>query len=231
MLGRGTAQGWLIAYLVTAGLSVFGVFTDSTQLFDVTKPLLMPLLLAFFVASLDGLQHPCATWVKRALVFSWVGDVFLMIHGDLFFGLGLAAFLGAQICYIAGFRPYAALGPLRARPWLALPYIAVGVGLLALLFADLGPLLVPVLIYATALVTMAILSTGVSPVTAAGGALFLISDSLIALTELSDRLPDGASSWIMPTYVVGQLLIVVGVLQVLGRSPLVQTGSSVADGA
>jgi uncharacterized membrane protein YhhN len=64
---------------------------------------------------------------------------------------------------------------------------------------------------------MAVLATGVSPVTAVGAVLFLVSDSLIALTELSDRLPDGAGTWIMPTYVVGQLLIVLGVLQNLGR--------------
>ena len=64
---------------------------------------------------------------------------------------------------------------------------------------------------------MAVLATGVSPTTAAGAVLFLISDSLIALTELSDRLPGGIADWIMPTYLVGQLLIVLGVLQNLSR--------------
>jgi uncharacterized membrane protein YhhN len=97
------------------------------------------------------------------------------------------------------------------------PYVAVGLGLLVILAPDLGVLFVPVTIYAVALVTMAVLAIGVSPTTAVGAALFLISDSLIALTELSDRMPDGAGTWIMPTYVVGQALIVVGVLQNLGR--------------
>jgi uncharacterized membrane protein YhhN len=74
-----------------------------------------------------------------------------------------------------------------------------------------------VTLYAAALVTMAVLAIGVSPATAAGAALFLVSDSLIALTGLSDLLPDAAGDAIMPTYVVGQLLIVLGVLQNLGR--------------
>ena len=125
--------------------------------------------------------------------------------------------MGAQVCYIAGFRPFIELGPLRSKPWLALPYVAVGVALLLTLAPDLGMLFFPVTIYAVALVTMAVLAIGVSPTTAVGAALFLISDSLIALTELSDRLPDSAGTWIMPTYVVGQALIVVGVLQNLGR--------------
>ena len=51
-----------------------------------------------------------------------------------------------------------------------------------------------------------------------GAILFMVSDSLIALTELSDRLPESARLWIMPTYVVAQLLIVMGVLQNLGHA-------------
>jgi uncharacterized membrane protein YhhN len=217
MLQPRSAPGWFIAYVVLAGFEVVGGFLDSPELRTFAKPLLMPLLLAFLVASLGGLQHPLATWVKRALVFSWVGDLLLMGDGDLFFILGIAAFLGAQICYIAGFRPFTALGPLRNKPWLAVPYVAVGVGLLVMLAPDLGVLFLPVTLYAAALVTMAVLAIGVSPATAAGAALFLVSDSLIALTGLSDLLPDAAGDAIMPTYVVGQLLIVLGVLQNLGR--------------
>ena len=211
------APGWFVAYVVVAGLNVVGGFLDAPELRTVTKPLLMPLLLGFFAASLGGLDHPLATWVKRALVFSWLGDVLLMGDADVFFILGIAGFLGAQICYIAGFGPFIELGPLRAKPWLALPYVAVGMALLVTLAPDLGVLFVPVTIYAVALVTMAVLAVGVSPTTAVGAGLFLISDSLIALTELSDRLSDAAGTWIMPTYVVGQALIVVGVLQNLGR--------------
>ena len=40
----------------------------------------------------------------------------------------------------------------------------------------------PIVVYAAALVTMAVLATGVSPSTAVGAILFLLSDSLIALT-------------------------------------------------
>jgi uncharacterized membrane protein YhhN len=217
MFSRRTARAWLVAYLVVSLCNVLAGLLDARALEIVSKVLLMPLLLAFFTACLDGLEHRLVRWVTAALVFSWIGDLLLIGEGDLFFVLGLVAFLGAQICYIVGFRPYAALGPLRTRPWLALPYLAYGAVLLALLLPDLGGLAVPVVIYAGALVTMAVLATGVSPPTAVGAIFFLLSDSLIALTGLTDLLPDSAGSLIMPTYILGQLLIVVGVLQNLGR--------------
>lgn len=217
MLSRRSAPGWLIAYLAVSLADIVGVVADLSVLSVVTKALLMPLLLAFFAAGLDGLEHRLATWVRAALIASWAGDLLLIGDGEAFFVLGLLAFLTAQICYIVGFRPYAVLGPLRRRPWLAVPYVGYGIALLALLLPGLGVLAVPVTVYAVALVTMAVLATGVSPPTAAGAILFLLSDSLIALTELADVLPAAAGSWIMPTYIAGQLLIVVGVLQNLGR--------------
>ena len=105
-----------------------------------------------------------------------------------------------------------------------MPYLIYWVVLLALLMGDLGPLLVPVLIYSLALLTMAVLALGLSPLTGLGGALFLISDSLIALTALTDRLGDSASNWIMPTSILGQLLIVRGVLKVLDAQGVSRPG-------
>lgn len=213
-----SANNWLAAYVFVGLVNVIGVFAHVPLLTNLTKPLLMPLLFGYLVVALRGLNHPLVVWVKRALIFSWIGDLLLMVSGEAFFDLGLMAFLAVQICYIIGFRPHAKLGPLHSRPWLALPYIAYGVILLSLLIGDLGPLLIPVVVYAVALVTMAILASGVSPFTGIGGILFLLSDSLIALTELTDQLGAGAADWIMPTYVAGQLLIVQGVLHLLGRS-------------
>lgn len=218
MLTKRSATTWLTLYVVASALNLLGVFADWGLLANLTKPLLMPLLLAFFLSALDGLRHPLAVWVARALVMSWLGDLFLMGSGQVWFGLGLLCFLGAQICYIVGFRSYFPVGPFPRRPWLILPYVAAGVGLLVLLRGDLGVLMVPVAVYATALVLMAILAAGVAPLTGIGAVLFVVSDSLIALTELSDVLGAGAAVLIMPTYVVAQALIVLGVLQRLGRS-------------
>lgn len=57
------------------------------------------------------------------------------------------------------------------------------------------------------------LSTGVHPATALGGALFLVSDGLIALGAFSPgfELPV-EGFWVMVTYVAAHVLIVGGVL-------------------
>ena len=74
-------------------------------------------------------------------------------------------------------------------------------------------LLVPVLVYGACLGTMAVLSTGVNQVTAVGGALFLVSDGLIALDAFAPGFAlTGHDFWVMSTYVLAQALIVAGVL-------------------
>ena len=67
-------------------------------------------------------------------------------------------------------------------------------------------MLVPVLVYGACLGTMAVLSTGVNLVTAVGGALFLVSDGLIALDAFAPGfdLP-GQGFWVMATYVAAQV--------------------------
>jgi len=74
-------------------------------------------------------------------------------------------------------------------------------------------MLVPVLIYGACLGTMAVLATGVNRLTAIGGAVFLVSDGLIALDAFVSGFDLPAEGfWVMATYVAAQVLIVAGVL-------------------
>jgi uncharacterized membrane protein YhhN len=72
----------------------------------ITKPLLIPLLLAFFVSSLSNFSV-YEVWFVIALVFGFLGDVFLMIPDPekkrLGLKLGLSAFLLGHISYILAF--------------------------------------------------------------------------------------------------------------------------------
>ncbi len=63
-----------------------------------------------------------ALWFLLALVFSLLGDVFLMLPGDRWFPLGLGAFLLAQICYVVGLTP---TQPPAAALWLFVPIVAL----------------------------------------------------------------------------------------------------------
>ena len=53
----------------------------------------------------------------------------------------------------------------------------------------------------------------------AGGAVFMLSDSLIALDAFADLALPGHGFWVMLTYVLGQVLLVVAVRNQSCRRP------------
>lgn len=177
-----------------------------------TKPLLMPLLAAHVGTRLSdvGLRRPDQL-LLAALGFSTLGDIALLGESDTAFLAGLGSFLLAQVSYLGAFRAYRGQGPVAANHWLVVPFGAWWVVLIGLLYRDLGDLLVPVAIYGAVLVTMAGMAWRVSTRVGLGAALFVVSDSLIALTSLSDRFGfDGSRVAVMATYLAGQGLIATG---------------------
>ena len=145
--------------------------------------------------------------VLVALGFSWLGD----LSAPVLIKIGF--FLIAQIVYVVAFRPYWRLS-LIARPPLVIAY---GIGLAALVgvvAAAAGPLAGPVAVYGASLAVMAVLATGVSRLTGFGGALFLISDIVLAV-ELF--VAPGAIPYAlfvnMALYLPAQLMITLGVLE------------------
>jgi uncharacterized membrane protein YhhN len=211
----GRSRALLAGYAIVAGLNVLGHLTELSWLVILTKPLLMPLLAGYLLAASGRPLTRRTLLVLVALAFSWLGDLLLMGRGEGFFLAGLGGFLLAQVTYITAFAPSVRSGPLGRRPVLALPYVLAWAGLVAVLAPSLGSLLVPVMLYGAALLTMAATATGVHAWTAVGAALFVVSDSLIALTRLSDAVPlssSAAGALVMSTYAVGQGLIVAGVV-------------------
>jgi uncharacterized membrane protein YhhN len=200
---------------VVSGLNVLGHVVAAPALVTVTKPALMPLLAAYLLAATARPLTRRVRLVLVALAFSWAGDLALMGTGEVFFLAGLGGFLLAQLSYIAAFAPTVRDGPLGRRPVLVLPYVLAWAALIAVLAPSLGSLLVPVMLYGAALLTMAATATGVHRWTVVGAALFVVSDSLLALTRLSDALALGegaAGALVMSTYTLGQGLIVAGVV-------------------
>ena len=123
----------------------------------------------------------------------------------------IAFFLLAQVAYIAAFLPFRGRSVLHVhRGWL-LAYVAAVAALVLACAPGAGALLAPVLVYGACLGTMAVLSTGVNRLTAVGGALFLVSDGLIALDAFVDGFGLPAQGFVvMATYVAAQALIVAG---------------------
>ncbi|MFK4730130.1 lysoplasmalogenase [Agromyces mediolanus] len=185
-----------------------------------TKALLMPaLVLAVLLAAPRPRGTAC--WLLVAgLGFSWGGDVALSFPGDGWFTVGLGSFLAAHLVYLALFlRLSRGSGSLRLHRrrrvpiWALVVYPLWFAGFLALLGPHTGALLVPVAAYGLALGAMAAFAAGDGPLLAAGGALFVVSDSVLGLGRF---LPGYDFAWhdavVMVSYLAAQGLIALGVV-------------------
>lgn len=187
-----------------------------------SKTLLMP---ALAVALLQQAARPRSTWwpaAMAALAFSWLGDLALLGSGDTWFLAGVAAFGVAQASYLVSFRRLPAGLARRVPGWTVAPYAAWWLGLVGLFAATAGPspMMAAVAGYGLLLGSMAWLAHRVHPLTAAGAASFLVSDSLIGLGGFADlRLP-AHGFWVMLTYLAGQGLIVTGLLRAERAAPV-----------
>lgn len=198
---------------------------NATMVYLVCKPAIMITLgLHYWMMQREKKQF-ISTSVMLAIVFSCAGDTLLMFQGkyELFFMLGLAAFLIAHVFYIFAYRQHQFEDTSNELQGLqkirfAFPIILSGTGLVVILYNQLGALKIPVLVYAAVLTWMVLSAlfrfgktNSASFAMVFGGAiLFMMSDSLIAINKFLDPLPM-AGFWIMLTYIAGQYLIVVGI--------------------
>ncbi|QDY80787.1 lysoplasmalogenase [Streptomyces qinzhouensis] len=177
----------------------------------IAKPLLMPLIAAFVVV------RGGPRLLVVALLFGWGGDVFLLSGADWAFLVGMASFAVGHVCYLALFA--AVRGSAVPPRWTAPVYGTALVVFVVLLWPGLpAELRVPVAGYAALLTVMARQSTALGLLAGLGGALFLVSDLIIA-TGVADwpQLPE-PDFWIMLIYSAGQSLLALGVLGVLART-------------
>lgn len=202
----------LAAQLVDAGFGDAG-FVDAGAVANVSQWLIVPLLAAALTAATPPPRTRLVRLVLLALAFSWLGDTAPdAFVGDTAFLVMVGCFLCAQVAYIAAFLPYRDRSLLR-RPAVACYVLAVLL-LVVACAPGAGALLVPALVYGLCLGAMAVLSTGLGPVAGAGGALFLLSDAMIALGAFADWFtPPAEGFWVMATYIAGQALLVSGTLR------------------
>jgi uncharacterized membrane protein YhhN len=185
-----------------------GPMPDTGPLFKVASILLLALL-GFRVSALLGM----------ALLLGALGDLLLGVthlgplNSEQLFLFGLVSFLVGHLVYIVMFRrePRAKLTFPRALGILAV-VIALS-SMLSLLYKSLGPLLIPVVVYALVLATMAIsarLAELGNPLAASGALFFVASDAMLAIAKFrSPFFASAALIWI--TYYLAQLLIYLGV--------------------
>jgi uncharacterized membrane protein YhhN len=192
-------------YAVIVALHLGAKTVGWTDLDHWTKPLLMPALaIPVVLLGRRGRIAPLAALLGGVLL-SWLGDVTVE---NLPVGLGF--FLLAHVAYLLAFGwAY----PRRMPRW-TLVYAAWWVLFLVLLWPSLGGLAIPVAIYGLALGGMAAVAARGGALPAVGGALFVASDTLLAVRLFTPLLQDRASDVIiMALYVAAQALLVIGLLR------------------
>ena len=181
-------------YPALAALDATLAATGRDRLRRLTKPLLMPTLLV-------GKPRP----VQRALALGGLGDVALLGHTDAAFTAGLASFLAGHAAWVATLRQRST-SALTARR--AAPYLLSWLGLNAYLWRKTGKDRIPVLVYSSALLATALAAADTGdPAITAGGALFLVSDTLLALAKFADVHLPLHEGIVMATYTSGQALL------------------------
>lgn len=170
-----------------------------------TKPFLMPLVIAIYLLKVTK-KSAINSWFLSGLIFSFLGDTFLLFKWGFLPGLG--SFLLAHVLYILSFVKLRV-----AKMYASIPFILLYLFFLVyFLHPYLKEMEIPVVIYGITLSTMAYFSLRTkNKWLVAGAFLFVISDSLLSfnmfvnystITELG----------VMTTYVLAQLSLVRGML-------------------
>lgn len=209
------ARWWAFAPYVVVSLWHLVVLLPGMPASDlavtVSKLLLMPTLALGVVFSGRLTNGARSVLLLAAIAFSWLGD-----EAGLFFGAlptvptMVGFFALAHVFYIWLFTRHLKQ---RRLPWWTLVYAVWWVAMIAILLPRLGSLAVPMMVYGLILGSMAATAAATTRLIAAGGAVFLLSDSLLAF-QLFPPTPLGAWSdvAVMTAYCAGQLIIAIGVI-------------------
>lgn len=210
---------WFILIILLGDFifDLFNVWKEDKKKRYITKSLLMPLLLLFYITY--G-KNP-NSFVMAALIFGFLGDVFLLPENKNWcFLAGILSFMLGHIFYITSFIKI--LGTMNKMPlWyfvLVLPYLLYGICAFKIVGNKMGNLkaaagvYISIILFSSITCLMIILLGKTSMLLAyIGTLLFVASDSIlgysmfISKSKLSDIL-------VMITYVLAQMLIVFGFL-------------------
>lgn len=215
---------WQYFFVIALILNLVGILVSSETLQIVSKPLIIILLIVYFIVATRKVKSSIKIWVLLALLFSWIGDVLLMFQGNdsLYFLLGLSAFLLAHIFYILFFNRIRAFELIAARWWLLLIVVVYYGLLITFLSPYLADMKLPVRVYGVVISIMFMLAMHMlylknrraGLLMMAGALLFVISDSVLAINKFYQSF-ESAGFIIMLTYGMAQLFIIEGGIRYL----------------
>lgn len=207
-------------YIIIAIINIYTGISGNLELNQLSKAILMPNLLFLLFTLANGQVTLPRLILGLGLIFSWGGDILLSFQTEeIYFLGGLGMFLCAQLSY-AFVMNKSSFQKLSFSFKKLLPVFAYALILMFFIIPKAGNMILPILAYAFCIFLMlsiARLREGFTnsksfQYTMIGAALFVLSDSVIAINKFVIEVPF-ASAWIMSTYIVAQYLIVKGILE------------------
>ncbi len=211
---------FLALYLIAAVFNLIGTREGRGKLFAVTKPMLILLLCLY--CFLKTLPSPDRMLIA-AFAACWVGDILLMLKGDLWFTVGGISFFAGHVLLIFVFAREADLGSAPIAVLIVASAVYAAAASLVMARAGGGaPVImrVPMFMYlmvngVTNVFALSRLfaSPGIwSALSYAGALLFFLSDCILFLLRYEKGRPRLFKSgfFVMLTYISAVLLIALG---------------------
>ena len=195
-----------------------------------TKCLLIPVLLVLLIMNTSQVRRTTSRkFMIAALLFSLMGDFFLLNSDDQFFISGLISFLLAHVAYILFFRRILRQTKMEIKLFVISFFCVViyAIVVVAVVWPVIEGLRFPVILYSAILSVMVMFALQVvnrSSVKQAAfrnfipaALFFLFSDSLLAINKfiLHETFVDVI---VMVTYAAAQFLLVTGAVKYITRS-------------
>ncbi len=229
-------QNWIIFFIAIVIIHVAGVALKIQLVEYISKPMIVVFIGLYFLFQTDKVISGLKKWVMAALAFSWIGDVLLLFQprDELFFLLGLSAFLIAHIFYIVFFHHVRIKENVKGNVWLLLIVGVYYVALITLLSPYLGDMKLPVRIYGVVISFMLMLAMHMlyiknrkaGQLMASGAALFVISDSILAINKFYQSF-EIAGIMVMLTYAFAQLFIIEGAIQYIRKDVSIDNSENI----
>ncbi|MBM7785697.1 lysoplasmalogenase family protein [Tenggerimyces flavus] len=196
---RSVAPVLLTGFFLLAIAHLGLMLADVEPWTSITKPLPALTLLAYALATRRG------GLLALALLLCAAADVVLDLDG--LFVVGVVMFGLAHLCFIV----LLVLRRARLRVPIVLAYLVVWVLGLWWLWSDLGELRFQLAGYSLLVVAMAIVAAGLNRRTGLGGALFVVSDTLIAVGLAGREVVPQQGVLVMVTYFAALYFLATGV--------------------
>ena len=181
-----------------------------------TKPLLMPTLMASLVTDPKASGSPLRTTTLIAQAGGWGGDLALMSHGTKPFAVGSGSFAAGHAAYITGFLRNRSAVPQSGPRAVAALWAATTPGMVFGAYRQDKVLAPAIAGYSGMLAGTVAAATQLDPamprsarrLTLLGAGLFMLSDSVLGTRKfLLKNAPARVESVVMATYTAAQFLL------------------------